>query len=336
MFQALLRKLGWDEASRERQKALSAAIEQLVDATDRRLRLVPGYRQALESGMRTAQAYLATLMHQLPPMLDLSLRAYATDPRLGLLFSGPASLLELLENSEPLREFFLSASNGDEAWALMTMMRSETARFGMAMSNGEVRSDVAQIVVSFDAHRLMMLSPSLEQLQAKSGPRGQEVLAAVIARRLSLCEQMRQQLESELGRLQLRRLSLRGGEQRTVIDAQADDRDLPASLSAVDARIGEIQPQLEALRASASLEGMLAEVKGVLEQPQDYFSLESVSLHLNRMGVKCDDPAAGDEDVTELRLEEMVLGKIQPIRRALLPVRVSRQAIDELRQRFGA
>lgn len=74
----------------------------------------------------------------MPEPLELSLRGFAQDPRLGLLFSGPASLLSCLRQSEPLRNFFLSASQGDEAWALLSMVRSETGRLGVAMEGGGV------------------------------------------------------------------------------------------------------------------------------------------------------------------------------------------------------
>ncbi|QEL55281.1 hypothetical protein [Chromobacterium paludis] len=330
MLDQLLRKLGWDGQSRQRARLLAAQIEQLIDLCDKRLRLLPGYQDALAPGMRTAQDYLSSLMTQLPPVLDLSLASFARDPRLGLLFAGPASLLELLENSDKLRAFFLSASNGDEAWALLTMQRSETRRFGVSMENGELRSDVAQIVVSFDGHRLMMPSPSLEDFLRRSGAHALDVLVSVIARRLELLEQTRQQLESEQARLQLRRMALQS-EGCTVVDGQSG-ADLPDTLSAVNARLDELAPQLEALRSHASLEGILQAVRQVLEQPQDFFSLQTVTLWLNRMGIKLDAEA---EEATELSLEEVVLGQVQPVRRALMPVRIRREAIEELRRQFG-
>lgn len=131
------------------------------------------------------------------------LRGFAQDPRLGLLFSGPASLLSCLRQSEPLRNFFLSASQGDEAWALLSMARSETGRLGVAME-GELRREVPQQVVSFDGHRLAMPCASRELLLESSARRSQEMLTTVIARRLSLLEQLRQTLDNEMSRLQLR------------------------------------------------------------------------------------------------------------------------------------
>ncbi|UTH73630.1 hypothetical protein [Chromobacterium sp. IIBBL 290-4] len=331
MFDHLLRKLGWDAESRRRARELHQLIDQLVDACDRRLRLLPGYLDALSPGMRASQAYLSTLTERLPPVLNLSRRSFATDPRLGLLFASPASLLEVLESSDSLRDFYLSASNGDVAWALMTMQRSETSRLGVALQDGELRNDVAQLVVSFDGHRLLMPCPSEQDFQRRSGEHALQVQAGVIARRLSLMEQARQQLEAECSRLQLHRQALRS-ETCVVIGGAEDAGPLPATAAEVDARLEEVRPQLDELRAQAGLEGVLGVVKQVLEHPDDYFSLETVTLTLNRMGIRVD---SGEDGASELLLEEVVLGKIQPIRRALMPVRIERQAIAELREQFG-
>ncbi|MGC0151746.1 hypothetical protein ACPRNU_04730 [Chromobacterium vaccinii] len=330
MFEHVLRRLGLDAGSRRQAKALAAQVEQLIDGCDRRLRLLPDYQRALAPGLRVSQDYLSGLLEQLPPPLRLSL-PFSRDPRLGLLFSGPSSLLQLLDGSAELREFFLSASNGDEVWALLSMQRSETRRFGAALEGGELRNDVAQVVVSFDGHRLMMPSVSDEALLRQSGAHALDVLCAVIARHLGEREQARQLAEVEQTRLMLRRRAL-GADDCTVIDGGGDCGDLPDTLSGVDARLAELAPRLAALREDACLEGMLRQVRRILERPADYFSLRAVTLHLNRMGVQAEP---GGDGVAELRLKEVVLGREQSVRRALLPVRIRRDDIAELRRRFG-
>ncbi|AXE31862.1 hypothetical protein DK842_19345 [Chromobacterium phragmitis] len=331
MFESLLRKWGWDAASRQQARERGLEIDRLLHACDRRLCLLPNHQQALAPGMRISQDYLSTLTEKLPPVLELSLPSFSRDRRLGLLFAGPSSLLELLEGSDALRDFFSRAANGDEAWALMTMRRSETGRFGVAMENGELRNDVAQTVVSFDGHRLQMPCASEDSFHRQSGERALHVLTAVIAGQLSLQEQTRLQLEAEQGRLQLRKLALKSAA-HVVLDEQDSD-DLPETLAGVDQRLKEIRPLLESLRELNSLEGGLDTVRHILEHPRDYFSLESVALRLNRMGVKVGD---GDEESTLLQLEELVLGKERPTRRALMAVRVRREHVIELRQQFGA
>lgn len=332
MLGRLLQRWGLDAESRQQQRELTQAIESLVDGTDKRLRLSPGYLDALAPGMRVTQAYLAELPSRMPEPLALSLRGFAQDPRLGLLFSGPASLLSCLRQSEALRNFFLSASQGDEAWALLSMARSETGRLGVAMEGGELRREVPQQVVSFDGHRLAMPCASRELLLESSARRSEEMLITVIARRLSLLEQLRQTLDNEMSRLQLR-LSVLRCEAGTVVDGSSDGSPLPDTCEGVQRRMAEIEPQLREARGALSLEGLLETVRHVLEHPAEYFRLEWRTLYLNRMGIKQDAPG---EDATELEFEELVLGQAQPLRRALMPVRVTRQALAELEREFGS
>ena len=336
MFDWLWQKLELDAASRQRKATLLQAIEAVVDGSDARLRLLSGYQQRLLPGMRRSLDYLASLPWQRIEPVELSLRGFATDRRLGLLFSSPLSLLLFLKSSAALEDFFLSASKGDDAWAMMSMSRSETARFGMTEHNGEVRSDVAQLVVSFDQHRLMDPSANQEDLQQNVSQRGLAVLVAVIGRRLRLMQQMRLDLQSELEQVQLKLLTVsRGGGK--VIDATGNvssgAASLPADEPGLRQREAALQQQLQPLASLAELGGILDVVCQVLEQPAEFFRIDAETIYLNRMGVRHERPDA--DDVTALSYEHVVLGQLQPVSRAIMPVHVNRQQLRELEQQFA-
>ena len=336
MFDWLWQRLGMDAATRQRKAALLQAIELVVDGSDGRLRLLSGYQQRLLPGMQRSMDYLTSLPWQRIEPLELSLRGFATDRRLGLLFANPLSLLLLLKSSPALQSFFLSASQGDDAWAMMSMCRSETARFGMTEHNGEIRSDVAQLVVSFDQHRLMDPSASPEDLQQSVHNRGLTVLVAVIGRRLRLLQQMRLDLQSELEQVQLKLATCgRGGSM--VIDATGNDGTSRAALPEDEAglrrREVELQQQMQPLATLGELSGILDVVCQVLEQPADFFRIEAETIYLNRMGVRHERQDA--DDVTALSFEHVVLGQLQPITRAIVPVHINRHALRELEQQFA-
>jgi hypothetical protein len=336
MLDWLWQKLGLDEASRQKKADLLHAIETVIAGCDGRLRLLPGYQQRLLPGTRRTLDYLAGLPWQRIAPLELSLRSFATDRRLGLLFSSPLSLLLCLKGSAPLQSFFLSASQGDEAWAIMSMSRSENVRFGMVEHNGEVRTDVAQQVVSFDQHRLIDPSATPEDLQQSTRHHGLTVLVAVIDRRIKLLQQMRLDLQTELEQLQLK-LATFGQEGRVVIDATGGSGTLaslqPADAQALRQREAEVQLQLQPLARLAELDGILDVVREVLEQPEGFFRVEAQTICLNRMGVLHDRVDA--DDVTALSYEQVILGQLQPISRVLMPVHVQRQHLQELEQQFA-
>lgn len=311
---------------------VSQVLDRVVASTDPRLSLLPGYRKVLTPGIRASLDYVARLSAALPEPLDLSRLSFTLDRRLGLFFSSPASLLALLRRSDPLRSFFLSASNGEQAYALLLMRRTDAHRFGMSNEKGALRADVAQTVVSFDHHRVVLPCPSMQALCEQVRQRGIDVLSRVIAVRIEHLNQERQDLDSELMRIRLR-LSALAHPESLVIDAMQADDSLPAGKAELEARQSALQHRLDEVRGMTELSGLLDMVAHILERPGDYFRIEQEVLSIDRMGVVQTDP---DHDgVTRLCMEEVLLGHDTVQRRVVLPVRIARQAMAELEHFVG-
>jgi hypothetical protein len=308
-------------------KEVSAILDRVVASTDPRLSLLPGYRRTLTPGVRIALEYVADLSSELPELLDLSLLSFTLDRRLGLFFSSPMSLLALLRRSEPLHSFFLSATNGDMAYALLIMQRTDSQRYGLSNEQGALRADVAQTVVSFDHHRVVLPCASIDALQEQVRQRGIDVLARVIAVRLEHLNHERLDLEGELLRIRLRLSALEHPES-LVIDAIQGDESLPTDKSELVARQAALQHRLDEVRGMTELSGLLEMVAHILEHPSDYFRVEQDVVNLDRMGILQLDPT--HEGVTRLCMEELLLGHDTVQRRVVIPVRVSRLAMSEL------
>ncbi|WP_024303257.1 hypothetical protein [Pseudogulbenkiania sp. MAI-1] len=319
--------------SSKNRRQLLAELERVIETVEPRLRLAPGYPRALLRGMTRTLDFAGQLTQDLPEPLELSWRSFTTDRRLGMFFASPASLLDLLQTSEELRDFFSHPANGDCAFCLLIMHRSDNQRLGMVNHNGEVRAEVPQVVVSFDNHRLTLPCASLEQFVPQLAERGVERLTTVISRRLRDKEARRVELESELLRVELRLKTLRAPGQ-VVVDAMADQGPaLPDSPQALKRHFDEVRAELAALKSQLTLDGMLREVRQILEHPTDYFSSSRVTLNLDRMGVVQPDDGSGNGN--PICFEEVVLCEIPPVRRVVVPARVTRQAIRELEANFG-
>lgn len=312
---------------------LPGIIDRVVAATDSRLALLPGYRKALTPGMRTTLAYVEALSQKLPDALELSLLSFTLDRRLGLFFSSPSSLLCLLQKNQSLQTFFQSASNGDDAYALLMMQRTDSMRYGVASQDGEIRSDVEQTVVSFDHHRLLMPCPSLDVLRQRSPERGLELLTRVIARRLALLDRERVALDYELTRIRLRLIAV-SNPGRVMIDAMPADDSLPQEPGALLALQQKCNLRMQELKRVTELGGLLELVSHMLEHPQDYLHVELSALNLDRMGIL--QGANAEPDVTRVCVEEIMLGPDEPVHRVVLPVHVSRVAIAELERCVSA
>ncbi|BAK77576.1 hypothetical protein NH8B_2783 [Pseudogulbenkiania sp. NH8B] len=314
-------------------RQLQAELERVVEMVEPRLRLVTGYPRVLLRGMARTLDFAEQLTQDLPEVLELSWRGFTSDRRLGMFFSSPASLLDLLHTSSELDAFFARPGNGDVAFCLLIMQRSDNQRLGMVSQNGEVVAEVPQLVVSFDNHRLTLPSATLDEFVPRLAERGVERLTEVIARRLRDKEAQRVELESELLRVELKLKTLRAPGQ-LVVDAMADQGPaLPDSPQALQSRFEAVRTDLAALKAELTLDGKLREVRQILEHPADYFSSRSVTLNLDRMGVLQPDDESGNGH--PICFEEVLLGEMPPVRRVVVPARVTRQAIRELEENFG-
>ena len=61
---------------------LERTIERAVDASDPRLRALPGYRKRLRTPVEAALRHTIALVERLPEPVEISRQAYRVDPRL--------------------------------------------------------------------------------------------------------------------------------------------------------------------------------------------------------------------------------------------------------------
>jgi len=234
-------------------------VERAVVATYPRLSLLPGYRKALTPCMRSAMSYIHGMLQHLPDPLELSLLSFTLDRRLGLFFSSPSSLLSLLQQDPVLLDFFRSASQGDDVYALLLMERTDSLRFGMANQDGEIRADVAQTVVSFDHHRLALACASMAELRAQLPERALELLLQVISHRLALLERERSDLECELTQVKMH-LSALANPGLVLVNAMPAEEALPQGRQALLLRQDVLQKRLSELKASGELSAALGTI----------------------------------------------------------------------------
>ncbi len=317
--------LGGDQGS------VDASVKALIHVAEPKLELLPGAVQALREGVRRTLAYADELgAHELSP-LDLSPAGYGADARIGLMFSSPEVLLATLEGSDALRDYFLSASNPDEAYALLVMQCHRSQRFGQAMRNGQLVDDVAQTVVSFGAHRLVDVCADEASLRHQVARRAFRSVAAVAARRIALLSAQQQTLGTEKMQVELRLATLGGS--ATVVDALPAADGLPVDAASLKRRLAEINESLAELAPIGTLEGKLAQVRKVCSAPQDFVAVRTESLFLDRMGV-LRSPGEGEEGIP-LNIETVALGKLQPIERVIVPVKLTRQTLAAWRDRLA-
>ncbi len=284
LFQSIFGSDRGDAASHS-PDLIAQAIERAVDATDSRLRTLPGYQKKLRSAVIHAIDHVVALVDSLPPALDLSAQAFGTDPEVTTLFASVAHLHEVLERDPTLNQWRQSAdgASAERIVMLLLMTLEERKVLGVALEGETLRHGVAQTTVSFAKHQLLDPSGAEDETRRLLKRRAFDHLLALALGSLATARTERATLERERDVLRRKRAALAAG--RWGFDEASGDQ--PADPRLLQQQLEEIESQLGALGAGAGLlNAHLGILVDVLTGAERNFWHTHRSLIVDRMGVK--------------------------------------------------
>ena len=279
----------------ERLAALHDAIEQAVDASEPRIRLVGNYAEKLVDAVEAALNYSGRVLQQLLPAVLLDAHAWSQDPQVKAFFATVDDLRATLGDDPAIRAFFADSGHS-QCFALMLMLKRETETFGTVLRGDVLVRDVRQLQVSFSRHRLFFPAVSEAGLREELKQRMLVFLATRALERINELRDQRSMLEEQRRRLQAQLRALRShaqGLQPLLSPAEASVR-RPAAL---EQRLVQVEEDLVAVRKRlGTLDDYLEQVRQVLSQPEVYLQVRPLTLRLTRLGVKLspDSPEPGE------------------------------------------
>ena len=294
-----------DAGAKVEPELVELAIEAVIDTVDPRLRTVSGYRKKLAPAAAATIRHLRSIAPQLPPALELSRSAWASDSTINALFATADDVRSALGRSPALRAYFESNPAADEVYALLGMLKVERNVFAPALVDGQLRHDVAQTTVSFSNHKLVAPAPDFPACRREVGMLILQRLATLALERITALGERATALEQRKAVLaaRLRLLNLRkdGLEQLAApADESAEAARIEQELKATADEVIETKTQL------ATLATRIDHVNAVLNAPADNVNLASLELRVNKTGFKL---AADSEDTgAALKLTELAIG----------------------------
>ncbi len=292
--------------NQERLALLRDSIEQVVDASEPRIRLVGNYAEKLLDAVEIGQRHCDGVLRRLPPALTLGRRAWAMDPRVNAFFATTDSLRAALELDPQVRAFFKESGQA-ECFALLLMVKRETETFGAALQGSLLVRDVRQIRVSFSDHQLFFPAASESELRKELRRRMLVFLASRALERINELRERRGALEEQRRQLQAQLRALRGhaqGLRPLLLSATDTDQ---RRLAALEQRLSQADGDLIVARKQlGTLDDYLEQVRQVLGHPETYLQLHPLTLRLNRLGVKLDpDSPEPGETITLIELASL-------------------------------
>ncbi len=277
--------------------ATEQAIERVIDGTEPRLRLVPGYKNKLRKDVAGALAFIDQTVEQIPGPLDMQRNNYVHNPEVAAYFSTPDEITRVFSTSPELKSFFESTHHieADTAYAMMCVQREEKQIMGMEVAGAgdHIRRDVLQTAVNFHDHKILSAAESEEQVRAAIKQCIFDGLITYALNHLSRLKIERKELEDERRILQsrLRARQARGnGLSKLLVQAYHDNLE---QISQLEAHLSEAEHKLELLPGHHELfESYLEEVRTIFSNPEDFIHMHLACFRLNDMGIKLDDEAA--------------------------------------------
>jgi hypothetical protein len=285
---------------------LERTIERAVDASDPRLRALPGYRKQLRAPVEAALRHLIALVERLPEPLEISRRAYRSDPRLRAFFVSPEHMQTTIGRCTAVCEYLRAATPPEDGaiYGLLSMSCEEKNVLGMDLRGETLQREVAQVAVNFSDHQYLGASASEPETRRHLTRHGfdflvEKALQGIVAARgkKAELERQRQLLQRELLMTQARNW---GPE---PVSAAGDPRH--ADLAALESKIQSVETELLKLRVNPRApEHSLEQLAATLGDPAHWIDMRDISLELNQMSIKTGPACAGTSyqlELTELR-----------------------------------
>ncbi len=294
---------------RSRAAKVLATVESVVDETDSKIRLVPGYKRELQDIIQSSLEFADDLVNRIPEAIEVSSNSFTSDPYVNAFFTNTSDLQSTFSHSSEIRDYMEDAHSDDAGCcALLCMRRTEKTVMGMELSGDMLKRDVRQIAVSFSDHRIY--SPSPRESDTREGLKSclfQGLVTNTLEQimRLRLASH-RLQSKRQMLHARLRRYQQKAGEmqQGTGTDAR-----IARGIEETSLELRNTEEQmLEAPLLTPQV--VLEQVIEVFSRPEKFVQLREFSLRLNKMGIKISDDSS--QPANKLNLTEVTIGNELP------------------------
>lgn len=258
-------------------------IDRLVEATDRRLSHVKGYREALRAPVLEARERLRAMIALIPGPTLVSERTWGQDPTVRALFAHAGDTADAFSN-DPGVDAFFRAHPASDCFGMLGLLQSERRVLASALYGESVQAEVARTTVSFGEPQVLAPAADEAAVREELVLRALEYLALRALEGVGAQRARRRELEKDRALLQAQlQLAERRGR---GLGGMAT----PASAPAGARERAEIERELErtvsVLEQSASrnlLSGLLEDLLAVLARPEDHLTIEPCTLCLDSM-----------------------------------------------------
>ena len=280
-------------------------VESVVDGTDSKIRLVPGYKKKLQNDIQCSLEFADDLVNQIPASIEVNRSTFATDPHVNAFFTNVTDLRSIFSHSSEIQDYMNDIhDNSAQCCALLCMERTEKTVMGMELSGHILKRDVLQVAVSFSDHRIYSPAPSEPETRAGLKSCLFQGLVSNALERIGKLRLASHHLQSQHQMLHAR---LKRYQQKSRT-GRMDDR-LLLAMDETSRELEKIEEQImKAPRVTPQV--VLEQVSDVFSKPDEFVRLRKSSIRLDKMGIKISDNST--QQGNRLNLTEVMIGNDLP------------------------
>lgn len=287
---------------------IEAAIDRVIEGTDRRLQAVGGYRRQLRPPVEKAVRHVIELVDALAEPVEISRNTFSSDPRLRAFFASYKHMQEKVGLAKTMEACLKLASLDDnkKIYGLLSMQREEKKRLGTVLQDNHIQREVQQVVVNFTNHNFLGPSFSLDETILNVKKRAFDFMIEVSLERIIAERTRYAQLEQQRHLLKRKLKAMRTGNWgleemlRPETSGIKDFNALEAEIESVENELSMMSPRHEILDRNLQI------IADTLGRPEDLLALRSIQLELDSMNIKAD--ASTSAKTNELALTEVYSG----------------------------
>ena len=144
---------------RSRTTEILNTVESVVDGTDSKIRLVPGYKKKLQNVICSSLEFYGDLVNQIPPPIEVGNGTFTSDPCVNAFFTNVTDLRSIFAHSSEIQDYMEDIRHADaRCCALLCMCRSEkTVKGWSGVPQGQTGFTPALPATSLQPGRLPLL-----------------------------------------------------------------------------------------------------------------------------------------------------------------------------------
>lgn len=301
--------------------AVGHALERVGELVSPLLKTAAGFERKLAPTLHYALGYCDGLVAALPGPVDITRRAFASDPLVHALFATADDIDQMLGRSQAVRDYLADPAcwESDHFYAMLAARRQQKKQLGMAVQGDVVHNDVPQLVLYFSGHTLVEPSESLDLTRQRLRALTFDSLLTTFHDHVEALRHEREGLRADASAERAHLTVLRGRTPGREYEVRS------RHLAELDARLRDT--------AASLLPDQLADaLADFLHAPESSLKLAPVSIAVDRLGI-VSDSAGTDDNVHTLNFPELT-GRDQRLHLVML-ARISRdealEAVETVR-----